>query len=32
MFYKRPKIDIPPAEIALTMSESSLTKIMEKRK
>lgn len=30
MFHKKPKIDIPPAEIALAMSESSLTKIMEK--
>ena len=31
MFYRNPKIDIPPAEVALTMSESSLTKIMEKK-
>ena len=30
MFHKKSKIDIPPAEIALTMSESSFTKIMEK--
>ncbi len=30
MLHKKPKIDIPPAEIALAMSESSLTKIMEK--
>lgn len=31
MFYRNPKIDIPPAEVALSMSESSLTKIMEKK-
>lgn len=31
MFHRKPKIDIPPAEVALTMSESSLTKIMEKK-
>ena len=31
MFHRKPKIDIPPAEVALVMSESSLTKIMEKK-
>lgn len=31
MFCRKPKIDIPPAEVALAMSESSLTKIMEKK-
>lgn len=31
MFHRNPKIDIPPAEVALSMSESSLTKIMEKK-
>jgi hypothetical protein len=31
MFHRKPKIDIPPAEVALTMSESNLTNIMEKK-
>ena len=31
MFHRNQKIDIPPAEVALSMSESSLTRIMEKK-
>jgi hypothetical protein len=31
MFHRKSKIDIPPADVALSISESSLTKIMEKK-